>query len=380
MATGRVPTTANSPLTAKGDLFTYSTAPARLAVGNSGEQIVANSAASTGLSYVALFGANKNKIINGDFYVNQRAFTSTTTSTTYGFDRWALECTGGTATYSTQAFTAGAAPVAGYEGTNYAQLVTASQSATGDYASIFQRIEDVRTFAAQTVTVSFWAKAATGTPNIGVGLFQSFGSGGSAVVRINGGLSAITNSWARYSFTVAIPSISGKTIGAGSYLNLYLFTSAGTSISGLGYPAVGVQNITCGIWGVQVEAGSVATAFQTATGTIQGELAACQRYYWRTGGVQYGSLLTAGNGYTATLLVPYSTFPQTMRIAPTSVDYNDVMGTDGVTNADVSLLTMYYATRNSANFVATTTGATAYRYYTLIAKTTAGYLGFSAEL
>ena len=41
MATGRVPTTANSPLTAKGDLFTYSTAPARLAVGNNGEQIVA---------------------------------------------------------------------------------------------------------------------------------------------------------------------------------------------------------------------------------------------------------------------------------------------------------------------------------------------------
>jgi hypothetical protein len=39
MATGRVPTTANSPLTAKGDLFTYSTAPARLAVGNDGETV-----------------------------------------------------------------------------------------------------------------------------------------------------------------------------------------------------------------------------------------------------------------------------------------------------------------------------------------------------
>ena len=51
MATGRVPTTANSPLTAKGDLFTYSTAPARLAVGNNGEQIVADSAATTGLRY-----------------------------------------------------------------------------------------------------------------------------------------------------------------------------------------------------------------------------------------------------------------------------------------------------------------------------------------
>jgi hypothetical protein len=51
MATGRVPTTANSPLTAKGDLFGYSTAPARLAVGNDGEQIVADSSAATGLKW-----------------------------------------------------------------------------------------------------------------------------------------------------------------------------------------------------------------------------------------------------------------------------------------------------------------------------------------
>ena len=51
MATGRVPTTANSPLTAKGDLFTYSTAPARLAVGNNGETLIADSTASTGLKW-----------------------------------------------------------------------------------------------------------------------------------------------------------------------------------------------------------------------------------------------------------------------------------------------------------------------------------------
>ena len=51
MATGRVPTTANSPLTAKGDLFTYSTAPARLAVGNNGESLVADSSTLTGLKW-----------------------------------------------------------------------------------------------------------------------------------------------------------------------------------------------------------------------------------------------------------------------------------------------------------------------------------------
>jgi len=109
----------------------------------------------------APFAAGKNKIINGDFYVNQRNFTCTTSSTTFGHDRWRLRSAGGTATYSTQAFTAGTAPVAGYEGTNFARLVTSGQSGTNDYASIEQPIEDVRTFAGQTVTVSFWAKAST---------------------------------------------------------------------------------------------------------------------------------------------------------------------------------------------------------------------------
>jgi hypothetical protein len=51
MATGRVPTTANSPLTAKGDLFGYSTAPARLPVGSDAQILVADSSTATGLKW-----------------------------------------------------------------------------------------------------------------------------------------------------------------------------------------------------------------------------------------------------------------------------------------------------------------------------------------
>jgi hypothetical protein len=107
----------------------------------------------------APFAAGKNRIINGNFAVNQRNFSSTTTSGTFGFDRWFLAYSGGTGTYSKQSFTPGTAPVSGYEGEFFARIVTASQSAAGDYATLQQKIEDVRTFAGQTITYSFWAKA-----------------------------------------------------------------------------------------------------------------------------------------------------------------------------------------------------------------------------
>lgn len=264
----------------------------------------------------APFAAGKNAIINGNFSVNQRNFTSTTTPTTFGHDRWRLRSAGGTATYSTQAFTAGTAPVAGYEGTNFARLVTSGQSTVNDYAAIEQPIEDVRTFAGQTVTVSFWAKASTGTPNIGLSLQQYFGSGGSATNYTSPAVKTITSSWARYSFNVTVPSVAGKTITTSTNLSLWLETSVGTSISAAGFAAVGIQNVTIDIWGVQVESGSTATAFQTATGTIQGELAACQRYYQviATGNTKGVSTMA---GYTSTSAYGIYTLRTEMRTAPT---------------------------------------------------------------
>jgi hypothetical protein len=291
-------------------------------VGNNGETLVADSSASTGLSYQANWAAGKNKIINGDFSINQRSFTSTTTDGTYGFDRWLLITSGGTCTYSTQAFTAGTAPVAGYEGTNFARLLTSGQS-TG-YSILVQKIENARTFANQTVTVSFWAKAGTGTPQVAVNFFRNYGTGGSpSASEYTNTATKVTlsTSWARYTATLAVPSVSGKTFGTTantSSLGLYLFTS--DNVTGASN-SLGVQNATIDFWGVQVEAGSVATAFQTATGTIQGELAACQRYYVRF--AADGSLYAAvGNGFTintvdALLTIP---LPVQLRVKATAIE------------------------------------------------------------
>jgi hypothetical protein len=61
----------------------------------------------SGTQEAAGYAAGKNKIINGDCNVNQRAFSSSTTSTSYIVDRFQFEYTGGTTTGSVQAFTAG---------------------------------------------------------------------------------------------------------------------------------------------------------------------------------------------------------------------------------------------------------------------------------
>jgi len=219
---------------------------------------------------------SSNAIINGDFEINQRGFTSITASQAYTFDRWITEVStvAGTATYSAQTFTPGTAPVAGYEAKNYARVVTSGFSGNG-YALYGQKVEDVRSFAGQTVTMSFWAKAASGTPQVAVYFNQNFGTGGSTAVTTKPPVITLSTSWTRYSVTTAIPGVSGKTIGTGSFLFAYLLVSDNNVLSS----GIGVQNNTFDFWGVQLEKGTVATSFKTATGTKQGELAACQRYY-----------------------------------------------------------------------------------------------------
>lgn len=295
-----------------------------------------------------------------------------------------MESSGGTTTYSAQTFTAGTAPVSGYESKNFMRLVTASQSAVGDYAGISQPIEDVRTFAGQTVTFSVWAKASSGTPNIGFNVEQAFGTGGSATVPTSAAVQAITTSWARYSFTINVPSIAGKTIGTGApQLNTRVFTSAGTSISALGYPAVGIQNVTIDLWGWQLEAGSTASPFQTATGTIQGELAACQRYYYRVQATNdYGtfgvaSCISTTSGRAAIFL------PVAMRVIPTSVDSSTlaigIPGSSAVAITSVTLSTSTTLTPSIAFTFATNFSANQIVMLTANNSTSA-YVGFSAEL
>ena len=339
------------------------------------------------------FYAGKNKIINGDFRFNQRNFTSNTANNSYNFDRY-VQLNGGTTgtlTITPQTFTLGAAPVSGYEGTNFVQCLTASGASTDTYAILAQKIESVRTLAGQTATISFWAKAASGTPKIGVEIEQFFGTGGSpsAEVRVAGGAVTLSTSWARYSVTVAVPSISGKTIGTNNdnQLGVFFWFSAGTTFASRA-SSIGLQNATFQMWGIQVEAGSTATAFQTATGTIQGELSACQRYYWKaTSANNVFTLFALGYSDGPNSALMSISIPSYMRVFPTSIDFSNMAiqeAIGGALNA-ISSFTISAGGATSPNnnivFQANTSGLTNGRTARLLANnSSSAFIGFNSEL
>ena len=372
MATGRVPTTANSPLTAKGDLFTYSTAPARLAVGNSGEQIVADSSTSTGLRYQGFMAAGKNLLINGAFDIWQRG--TSFASGGYMSDRWTDDSSLSNMTASQQ--TSGAP-----NGSRYILRYTATGASA--YKNILQYIETAQAQQAWGNTVTFSIKmrrnaTATGG-NLGWSIQKSAtvdaGSGATwtSLGNSNTVLSSLTTGttsadWTTVTISAAIPND-----GTANSLRVTA-----------GFGAAQASGAIVEFAQAQLEIGSVATAFTRAGGTIQGELAACQRYFysWNTANAND----TSGNiCYLAanTSVAVYGTlqYPVTMRTSPSFTStaasgFQYYMGGARVLSAlSQARASIYASMLNGA-----VTGATVGQAGWLEANNNTGYLWFSAEL
>jgi len=206
----------------------------------------------------------RNLIINGNFDVWQRG-TSFTDIGNGGFsaDRWIMgnKGTGGTVNITQQAFTVGQTDVPG-EPTYFCRV---SQTVAGSDArdKFGQLIEDVRTAAGQNITISFYAKAAT-AKEFGIRVGQTFGSGGSTGVNIDSEKFTVGTSWQKFTFNISVPSITGKTIGSGSYLYVRIREYASFSTFDLDVSQF------------QVELGNIATPFEHRS--YGEELALCQRY------------------------------------------------------------------------------------------------------
>lgn len=269
-----------------------------------------------GSSWVVLapiFGG-RNRIINGDFKIWQRGTGAFTTNGAYTSDRWVIVAASGqTVSVTQQSFTPGNA-ISGFEPTFYARLAW-SGTPSGTFW-FTQRIEDVRTFAGQQVVLSFWAKASSSTSVFVPTIEQNFGTGGSSVVTTTTSAITLTTSWQRFSIPISVPSISGKTIGTNSYLDVRPL-NAGTTVNG----------INIDIWGVQLEAGAVATPFEFEDYSTT--LAKCQRYYIKSfaqsvspaqnSGETSVRFTAVGGGFGTYIHFPFKT---EMRAAPNITGYN----------------------------------------------------------
>ena len=211
--------------------------------------------------------SNRNLIINGAMQVAQRGTSQTgvTANGYYTLDRWRLSASGATFNTSQQEFTLGQTSVPSQF--KYYQRFEVTTGA--DFAGIATRIEDVTVVSGTSITVSFYAKGTNpGGGSTRLNIRQHFGSGGSTVVDTDDTF-VLTSSWQRFEKTISLPSISGKTIGSGSYLQCKFDQGSDTSTDAW----------TLDITGVQLEIGEQATPFEHRS--FGDELARCQRYFYR---------------------------------------------------------------------------------------------------
>jgi hypothetical protein len=137
---------------------------------------------------------------------------------------------------------------------------------------------------------------------------------------------------------------------------------------------------------VQFNAGTN-TTWYLATPTLQTELAACQRYYYRltADATNPAPIYGFGTGTAATSGRFGINLLATMRTTPSSIDFNSLGMSDGVNATTaitaLALLTNGTATNNCGVNATTASGITTYRPYFIVGNGASGaYLGLSAEL
>jgi hypothetical protein len=315
------------------------------------------------------FASGKNKIINGDFGIWQRGTSFSSIFGVYTADRYISGFgLGGTQSIAQQDVT-GATGLPNQ--IRYAMRYSTTSAATNQY-NVTQRIEDVQTLAGQTVTFSFYARRVSGTgTTLRLNAYQVFGTGGSTFTQPVSDLDfTVTNSdFQRFTHTFTMPAMTGKTIGTGSYLDFRI-----------AYPtAVSVYDVT----GWQLEAGSTATPFQTASGSIGGELALCQRYYQRVTAFNAYGIMGTALGFNST--TAYGIFyPKVTMRDYLAIDYSGlalIQSAGALAITSLTIQTTYVSNGFVGLAVGIASGGTADRAYAIQANNSGtAYLGISGEL
>ena len=309
----------------------------------------------------------------------QRGTSVTPTTTSYSADRWFAYRGLGGATVSRQVtndttnlpFIQYCARVARNSGDTSTTNIALSQS--------FESINSI-TYAGRTVTFSFYARAGANYSATGNALQATLGSGTGTDQNITinfTGYTAVatpsatlTTTWQRFTATGTVPT-NATQLGV-------FFQHNPTGTAG--------ANDWFEVTGVQVDIGSVALPFRTYAGTIQGELAACQRYYWQSNAnstIASEARIAAGSALSTTQVGSIVKLPVTMRVTPSTLTYSSARVTDDTANYDGGTLIITNQSSPDVLSLRYTHGSavfTQYRFYYTGSTGSGGYIGVSAEL
>jgi len=280
-------------------------------------------------SFSAVSTGRRNMIINGAMQVAQRG-TSFTSDNVYTIDRWKSgDGTGGSParTLSQEEFSLGQTDV---PDARYYLKHDQTAASTNGNSSLSHRIEDVTRFDGNTVTLSFYAKADSAM-DVDVRFIQDFGTGGSPSSDVT--LTETVNigtSWAKYTVTKTLGSLSGKTIGTDgehtSFLNIDMEFQPTTTFT---FEATLFQ----------LELGNSASPFEHRS--YGEELALCQRYYQKWYHV-------TGRSSDSQTPIGAGKFNVPMRASPTiSRSGNALTGDETGTTVVVTDAERYYVYNNS---------------------------------
>ena len=307
---------------------------------------------------------NANLIAGGSFDIWQRGTTAFTTNNVYTSDRFFVFSSANySLTQETSVIPEGA--------TNAVKITSTAGSSFANMQFALEQSE-VEKLAGKTVTFSVYLRAnATynGTTNV------TIKSNTTGNTQTGGTWTTVTGAT-----TIVTPSTS-------AYTRVTVTGTIPTTAKGLAF-LIGQQSVLASgsilyIALAKAELGAVTTPFIRAGVTLAEELAACQRYYYRTTpGATGGALTTTAYAFSSTVANSTTSFPVTMRITPTSIDTSNiqfVMFSD-TAYAMTSLVLNSITTNQIGSVYGTIVGGTGGQVGRLSASSAAGYLGFSAEL
>ncbi|KAA5804677.1 DUF2793 domain-containing protein [Alkalicaulis satelles] len=211
------------------------------------------------LSLEALNGGQlaglRNQVINGRFDVWQRGPSAYP-------DMWRqLSSGGGSVSASREDHPSGQSDVPG-GGAHFLRWSVAGSPSSAP--AIATRIEDARTLSGGQAALSFYVRS-DAERTLQVRLIQNFGSGGSPGVHLADQVVACDGDWRRVVLVFSLPSVAGKTIGPGSFLEVRVTGAA--------------EALSCDFDLIQLEAGPLASLFEHRPIALERQL--CLRYFER---------------------------------------------------------------------------------------------------